>query len=406
MHRNPAARGSTDTTAFTVQGRKIMLSVNGGTPSVFFIKGVNYSPTQICSKYLEPLDDTNSAIWQQDLPQLRALGANAIKVYHVGMTRLGPANWQVKPMNKWLTAAYNGGKNPIYTVVLIPFDAGVISASPNKYAIQSLEHQYYTLAKTLGPNPDILGISIGQEWNQQPTVTQPAMWKKAANPIINAAYQGLVAAGAQKLLTTTFVNDLGAGKTSAMAEGEANGFPIGNFVWGYDSYLGYKPVFSGLWTDVQQYTKRPFQSSEWGEPTGYHPHPNSDPEQIEEWPAATISNLTYYIDASAKSLYNHATANSSAKAPVVSSGGFAFEWSDEWVKANSPCQHIAGSNPSTPPAENTGFPGGFDDEAWFGLNAIATPGPTASPGVPDTMIQRPNYTVLQKDWATQPSFRR
>lgn len=388
------------TTAFTVEGRNIMLSVNGGKPSVFFIKGVDYSPTQICSTYLEPLDDSNSAIWEQDLPNLRKLGVNAVKVYNTGMNRLGPSNWQVKPMTKWLTAAYNGGSHPIYTIVSIHFDAGVISANPNHYAILSLEHQYYTLAKDLGSNPDVMGISIGPEWNQQPTVQNPDMWKNAANPIINAAYQGLLAAGASKILTTTLVDDLGAGAQSTMAEGEANGFPLGQFAWGYDSYRGDDPPFTNIWSQVKQYTKHAFIASEWGSPAGYHPHPNSDPSSVEEWPAATVSTLTKYVGSGAKYLWMHATKNASPTSPAVSSGGFVFEWSDEWVKAapNTGCTHKAG--PPLPPARNSAFPGGFDDEAWFGLNSIAKPSPSAS-GAPDPLTQRPGFGVLQAEWASE-----
>jgi hypothetical protein len=266
------------TTAFTVAGRNILLSVNGGKKSVFYIKGIDYAPTQICSTYLLPLNNSSAAIWAQDLPNLRALGANAVKVYNVGMLQSG-STWTPTPINQWLTAAYNKGNKPIYTILSIFFNAGILDnpTSPsNAGAIQSLAAQYKALAKTYGSNPDVLGISIGSEWNQQPYVTEQATWTSGANIIIQAAYQGLQEANAQKILTTSLVDDLGAGSTSTMAEGEKYGFPVGQFAWGYNEYRGYNPPFSGLWNQVKQYTKSPFIVGEWGEPTGYHPSPKTE----------------------------------------------------------------------------------------------------------------------------------
>jgi hypothetical protein len=410
----PLGKGAAATTAFTTDGRKIMLSVNGGAPSVFYIKGVDYSPTQICSTYLAPLDDTNSAIWMQDLPQLRKLGANAIKVYNMDLTRPSPGVWNVTSIKKWLKAAYNNGVNPVYTIVSIPIPPN-IPDQRNKYAVISLSHQYYTLAKTLGTDPDLMGISMGGEWNQSPYSQQADTWNKAMNPIINAAYQGLVAVGAQKIITTTLVDDVGAGALSTMAQGEKYGFPTGGtygdkglqFVWGYDEYPGDTPgAWSIRWAAVQKYTKHPFIASEWGSPTGYHPHPNSNPNLIEEWPSPDpsasptpppLSLLTNYIDYTTAAIYRHATINPSADSPVVASGGFVFEWSDEWYKGDpqTGCKHLAG--PPLPPHPNSAFPGGFDDEGWFGLNSVAT---SASPG-PNAMTQRPNFAHLKADWASQ-----
>src|SRR5665213_3436213 len=92
-------------TEFFARDRKIMLK-NGAAAGAFFIKGVDYSPTPICSGPLETsLSNDNRVIWSRDLPALRKLGVNAIKVYNAHPTA---------DMSEFLNAAYNGGDHPIY----------------------------------------------------------------------------------------------------------------------------------------------------------------------------------------------------------------------------------------------------------------------------------------------------
>lgn len=405
-----ASKGKGDNpTVFTVSGNNILLNGNA-----FYIKGVDYAPTQICqgpggaSSY--PLSDGNSAIWSADLNHLRKLGANAIKVYNVATTATGAP---VK-IGKFLKAAYNGGKKPIYTILSIWIPAGVIDNGAHPNAVTAIASQYYQLAKTYGTNPDVMGISIGGEWNQHPDIGNKATWKKGVNPIIQQAWDGLIAAGVgnQKLLTTTLQNDLGgAYAATTMGEGEKYHFPptpkptgspyygaTAEFAWGFD-------IYSGLATTLQ-YVKtnnptRPFIVAEWGEPAGYHPAPSSSPYDVTEWPSATVSTLTNYLTSQAQTIYNSSTVRHQHSG--VDSGGFYFEWSDEYWKAYATpttqqlCTH-SGGGLSVNPNPVAGFPSGFDDEAWFGLNAIATPSPGSSAPA-DPMSPRPDFYALQAQFA-------
>jgi hypothetical protein len=416
-------------TYFETCGRNILISKNGSAPAVFYIKGVDYSPTQIGSTYITPLDDANQAVWSQDLKQMRKLGVNVVKVYNVHMIKNGPANWSVAPMKMWLKAAYNGGNDPIYTILSIGFPAGLIDNPPNAGAVKSLRHQYYVMATTLGANPDVMGISIGDEWNQHPAIRSAGTWTKGVNPIIQAAWQGLIAAGVGnvRILTSTLVDDLSDNSTSTMSEGEIYGFPpspkptgppfngaTAAFAWGFDVYRGNNPAFFGLWSQVKAQTKHPFIVAEWGEPVADHPHPSSSPTEVQEYSSPVPTAITDYIDDGATSLYQHSTIGGSSN---VASGGFVFEWSDEYWKAyNGPtpaqaCNHIGG-NLGTNPNPSPGFPSGFDDEAWFGLNAIALPSsssscpPSGSSAAPaDQMIPRANFTHLEADWLPEKSVR-
>jgi hypothetical protein len=92
-----------------------------------------------------------------------------------------------------------------------------------------------------------------------------------------------------------------------------------------------------------------------------------------------------------------------------SSGGYLFEWRDEWWKANPhPDFHSITGNTKCGPgcpvgcetgAANAVFPGGWGDEQWFGINGAKTKGrkttdPVVNPnngklnGKPDVLLPR------------------
>lgn len=82
------------------------------------------------------------------------------------------------------------------------------------------------------------------------------------------------------------------------------------------------------------------------------------------------------------------TARNAAPASAMrySSGGFVFEWRDEWWKGNPhPTFHSISGNNNCPPGcggecntgdANAAFPGGWADEQWFGVTSARTKGRT------------------------------
>jgi hypothetical protein len=384
-------------TAFTVRGRQLLLSTNGGAAKLFIIKGVDYAPTQICagsgSASSLALSDGNQAIWSQDLPAMRRLGVNAVKVYGMAIE----ANDKPAPIGKWLAAAYNNNRKPIYTILSIWIPPGDVGYGANPAAVAKLGKQYRLLAQTYGANPDVMGISIGGEWNYPQYVSSPATWTKGVNPIIAQALAGLKAAGVQKskILTTTLINDLNpdAPGNSTIVQGEKNGFPRGAFVWGFDVYNG----FSNVVRFVKQNTTRPMIFSEWGEPLAQHPQPKAKPTLVRDYPNPLPKAITAWITSNGSIVYdNVASANAG-----MNSGSFYFEWSDEYWKAyNNPtphqlCAHSGGNNGTNPEA-STYFPSGFNDEAWYGLNALAK---SRDPSKPNLMKPRGTTATLQAVWA-------
>ncbi|MGA8532983.1 MAG: hypothetical protein WB615_02610 [Candidatus Tumulicola sp.] len=355
-------------TQFRVKGRQIeMTTIRGAAPAkreIMFIKGVDYGPTPICSTTLDnPLGNSNRAIWRRDLPQFRALNINAIKVYN--------ANPNAEPLSNFLDQAYNNGKRPIYVILSIFFPG---KAMLNQGAVNDLAGQYRKLAQDNGAYPAVIGMSIGSEVNAEDLIKNPDWWK-GMSTLARAAKEGFRLAGQpEKLITTTMVDD---GMNTVRA-GEQNNFPVD--AWGINAYKGAK--FGDLWSTYEAASKKPFIVSEYGTPVGFHP--NDNPYKAKEFPPRSVHLVTDYIGGLAEQMYQHSTLNGGPN-----SGGFYFEFNDEWWKGGDDCIQL-----TSPHAPDPKFVGGFDDEAWFGLNII-------SEGNPNVLTPRPAFSTLQEIWANQ-----
>ncbi len=351
-----------------IHGRNIEIATRHGAgpaiPQLMYMKGVDYGPTPICSTTLDnPLGNKNRAIWQRDLPTFRAFNINAVKVYN--------ANPNADPIGDFLNAAYNNGKQPVYVILSIFFPP---DAMLNQGAVDDLSNQYRKLAQVNGGYPAVIGISIGSEVNAENFIDNPTFWK-GMSALSRAAKDGFRLAGQpDKFTTTTMVDD---GMKTVIA-GEQNKFPVD--VWGINAYRG--SDFGKLWSQYEAASKKPFLVSEYGTPVGYHP--NGNPDKAIEFPPGRVNQVTTYIGGLAKQLYQHSTLNNGP-----ASGGFYFEFNDEWWKAGDNCIQL--TNPKAPDPK---FVGGFDDEAWFGLNII-------SAGNPNVFTPRPAFSTLKGIWANQ-----
>jgi hypothetical protein len=108
--------------------------------------------------------------------------------------------------------------------------------------------------------------------------------------------------------------------------------------------------------------------------------------------------LVAYATTNATEIYDHR-----ASANGVTSGGFYFEWNDEWWKSGWPFKHIGGFE-GNKIITNKDFPGCYDDQAWFGLNEDKKngSGPDPFPRRPaDTRVPRPTLNAMIGTWAKQ-----
>lgn len=350
VNQNPT---QTANTAWTTSGRQILLN---GAP--FFVRGVAYSPNYNNTCCLgSPLGASQQSTWQQDLTMWQNMGVNAVHVYNVSPTT-------TSNLAPFLQAA-NAGK-PVYAMLESYF---AVPASPTAcpnfpamscYSTAELNMyrvRYQHLATNWGTYPDVMGFIMGTEWNGVGASNiSPDMWKQLSK-ISHATRQALAAVGAKKILVSALVDDGLPNTLPTVAGGEANKYDID--VWGYDVYRG--PNYSGcspplsigtngcLWTQVLASTTKPFLLTEYGTPDAYHANPGSSnqpnasvlPNPAPSTTPYACANLpmndtpdmrdavTYYACVQTGMETQSAVTNSAN----VASGGFIFEWNDEFWKA-------------------------------------------------------------------------
>jgi hypothetical protein len=362
----------------------------------FFIKGMVYGPTPIGSTPLDsPLKDSNVAIWSRDLPLMRVMGVNAIHVYNVTPP---PYDAATGPITNFLNAAWNGGDHPVYVLMSIYFTRGAVLS--NTDATTAIATQYHALDQKYASYPAVLGVAIGNELGLNNfTSTEWANF----NTIARAAKQGFIDGGDANAIVTTSEPD---GNIGGVVAGEANGAAVD--VWGINIYRG--RTFTNLYTQIRAATTKPVIMTEWGASAAYHPAWGStytygtgptdlgscqfgsgSPSitDVAQLPSSGNPNMAGLVD-----LVTNAETQlySGYKTDNVVSGGFYFEWTDEWWKGAGNDASVHNGNV----AINGGYPGCNEDSGWYGLNAVAK-GTTV-----DVLSPRPTLTALQTLWAQQP----
>jgi hypothetical protein len=393
----PASAPRAANTAFKASGRSILLN---GKP--FFVKGVAYSPTPIGKTVGDlpllddPLRDANKPIWSRDLPRMVAMGVNAIHVYNVPPTGY---DQQTGPITQFLNAAWNGGKSPVYVLMSVYFAGDALN---NDAQAASIAKKYRALDKQYAKFPAVMGVTIGNEIGTPQS--SPAWWKNF-NVVAKAARQGFADGGAPAKLVTTSEADYDLG---VVQMGERYGAAVD--VWGVNIYRG--RTVTNLFTQIRTFTKKPVMLTEYGASAARHvkltntyswvatpaglgvckpatPSGVQQANDVEQLPASGNPNMAGLVDAAgnvAKSLYS-----GYAQDRVVS-GGFYFEWNDEWWKGNPATPAVHSGNV----AFKNYYPSCNDDQGWYGLNADSK-----GRGTVDVLTPRPALSAIQKIWLAE-----
>lgn len=327
------------------------LTLNG---EPLFVRGVCYQPAPIGDdpSASQPFGDyftsNYSSLWERDLPLLRAMGANAIRVYGWSDTASHDA---------FLDACYNGGVDPIYVFVNRFIDPN--TNWNNAAAVDAVSSTFTAIDSNLGDHPAVAGILLGNEINiQSGNGDDPAFWSA-----MNAIAGNIKAQTPNRLVSVPI--------TDALGQVEAFDDTLGNIdFWSVQVYRG--TSFGTFFNQYAAASDKPVVITEWGidnyNATANAPYPDNG-----EFVADTLSSLWLEIEA----------------ASGVAAGSCVFEFTDEWWKgAGSPSAQGTGG------FAQGGFPDGFSNEEWYGLFAVSqTPG-----GGPDTLTPRASYFALQSLW--------
>ncbi|HET9392439.1 MAG TPA: hypothetical protein VFO29_02780 [Candidatus Rubrimentiphilum sp.] len=374
-------------------------------PSAFFVKGVDYAPVAIGKTPTAggSVGSNNSAVWSRDLPLMRAMGVNAVRVYDAPVPNFdsGPGT-----MDAFLDAAWNGGINPIYVIATIFFTRGNVLS--NQDATNAIANQYHDFTKKYGGKQAFMGVTISNELGLD--TFDATEWGRF-NQIARAAKQGLIDAGAPSALVMTAEADgVAGGKEKFIAAAETNNAAVD--AYGVNVFRG--RTLTTLLSDIHSATNKPVLITEWGAPASTH-LPAGPSYTFGTGPtdigSCTYSNPGALTDANVSELAatgnpsmtglndlitNVATAMYNGfKSGGVVSGGFYLEWQDEWWKLNNPNPTVHTGMSVT----NGAFPGCFNDESWYGLNAVSLGTPQ---GAPDVLTARSSLQTLKNAWANEP----
>lgn len=333
---------------FTVSGRQLL---KDGAP--FTIKGVCYNPTPIGDNgSRSPNGDyytsNYSAIWDRDLPKLRALGANVIRIYGWNPTADHSA---------FLNRCYNNGDHPLY--VLVNYWVDPATDWTNTKAVKAITSNFTNIENRLGSNPAVLGLIVGNEVNNQNgNGGKPAFWSA-----MNSVASSIKSLNPRRLVSVAITDAL---DQMAWADPTMTSIDF----WCMQLYRG--PSFGSFFSDFAARSARPVVISEYGYDAFNHaanaPYPDGA-----AYSASVLVNL----------------ASELANASAVSPGGCLFEYCDEWFRAPG------GTDTTQDPGGwyTSGFPDGCADEEWWGLFSIASNG-----SLPNTLTERAAYGQLMALW--------
>jgi hypothetical protein len=337
----------TAATVVTVSGRQILVN---GQP--FIARGVCYQPTPLGDdpSQATPWGDyytfSYRAIYERDLPNLRRMGANLIRVY----------SWDHTVSHAdFLDKAYNNGRDPIYVLLNRWIDPNSDWSNPS--VVDTIKNDYRAMAANVAAHPAVVGFIIGNELNRQ-NGANSNFWT-AINDIASA----LKVAAPNRLVTM------------AMAEGiteiaQVNSRMTGLDVWSVQCYRGNS--FGNLFTTYTSASGKPLLLTEFGA------------DAFDNRTGQLFANNAVAVADLVQNLWREIRSSQATTA-----GGCVFAYSDEWWKAGMATSHDTGGY------TNAAFPDAFSNEEWYGIFAVTDNGAAI-----DLLQPRALFSRLEALWAT------
>jgi hypothetical protein len=344
---------SSQRTNVTISGRQILVN---GNP--FIIKGVGYAPTPIGeTPVVPPYDYFTREIYERDLPLLRAMSANTIRLW----------GWDnEKDHTDFLDVAYNNGSDPIYVIVGYWIDPNKDLSDPD--VREDIKNEFRNIVEKYKDHPAVLMWCIGNELNGDWLSVNLSAWYSLLDECAQISHD-IEGESFHPVTTANWdINDI--------TDYDASLTHLD--VWGANVYRGLS--FGDLFVDYANISSKPFWISEYGIDA-------FDNRSGDEYENIGIPYQAIY----AGNLWDEIETNS-----AICSGGTIMAYCDEWWKAGNPDSHDYGGY-LTPT-----HPDGFSNEEWWGIMRTVDNGSN-----PDIMQPRKVYYTLKNRWSaiidTRPS---
>ncbi|HEY9025954.1 MAG TPA: hypothetical protein VIP05_16755 [Burkholderiaceae bacterium] len=365
----------------------LAVSVDGGAPTPFAIRGACYSPCPVngANSYGPNLGDWFwdsysgpgysitgwDELWQRDLPNLVAMGVNTVRVYNMMSRQLNPDGSYPQPWNgghlfthaNFLDACQAAG---VQVLVGIGLPQTMFWSAPPGPVAAPGEIEFWTnvlseTAAQVGAHPAVLGFVFMNEWDAglvtypqppgDPTNLDAVDYWWSQVEALAAAVKG---AAPTKLVGIAVHDDpnICGGAASWMAE-----CPDVDF-WGVNSYQtsSFASVFGATpsgpgYDGVAGAALKPVLLTEWGMPATTRTTP-SDPSTICQTPQS-IAKAAGVVAEMLPQAYGES----------LCIGLCYFEYSDEWWnQGGAPNLYTWWGG-----SQAAGFPNGYWDQDGFGL---------------------------------------
>jgi hypothetical protein len=357
----------------------------------FVFKGVNYSPVPIGAKpefpphgdYFIPHYEN---IWKADIDLMRAAGVNSIRLYAGDPNRnAASGTWKA-----FLDYLYNGNNRPIYVFMTSYLDQASVERGID---LPAYESQWEKLVKSTVNHPAVVGFTLGNEIFDRASKDSKSKFWVNYGKILQAAYKAGLSVGKAPFLIAA-INDEPAGTPPnqywpVIQAGEESGQIARLGGWAINVYRG--PNFGepgnnpipNYRNQMDKLGKKPLLIGEFGTLHSTRtPQVYSDGRtkhapgigQVVELDSVKAGDFDKgkpyeggrsqgdYLATEWKFIKDDYSKPGSGS---TVSGGFVFNWCDEWYKhGGDPNVHAGGPNLAF---FGPTFAGGYWDEKWFGI---------------------------------------
>ena len=337
---------------------KHQMLVNG---KPFIIKGVGYNPVPIRdnpnTKKKDYFTTEYAYIYNRDLPILRAMGANTIRLW----------GWDNSDDHTdFLKKAYNNGKDPIYVIVSFWIDPDTNVSSPE--VRKDLKRDFRDMVSRNKDNNAILMWSIGNELN--------ARLKHKLDDLFS------------------LIDEMA--KEAHLEEGN-NSRPVTTTLIDWNTTDTIKAYDSNM-TNLDAWGVQLYRGKTFGNFLKVYPNVSSKPVIIMEFGIDAYDNVDQAENQGMQAKYVRSLWGEIEENSNITIGGLLTTYSDGWWKSGTrmDCPDKSPSIQGDCGSPMKNFPDGFANDEWWGIVRIKENGNS-----PDIVEPRDVYYTMKELWTNK-----